>query len=130
MSDHPNAAVVRKFLESMTTGDTQAAADMLTDDIEWHEIGRADAIHGKAALAERFGMGSGTAPSYEITGESHDVIGGDDHSVALLTAHATRGGETLDYRVAEIYHVRDGKISERWAMSDDTEAINAFFKGE
>jgi hypothetical protein len=29
--------------------------------------------------------------------------------------------------VAEIYHVRDGKISARWAFSDDTEAINRFF---
>jgi ketosteroid isomerase-like protein len=130
MSDHPNAAVVRKYLESMVTGDVQAAADMLTDDVEWHEIGRADAIRGKAALAERYGMGSGARPSYEITGETHDVIGGDDHAIALLSAHATRGGETLDYRVAEIYHIRDGKISARWAMSDDTEAINAFFKGE
>ena len=130
MSEHPNAVTVRKYLEAMTAGDAQAAADMLTDDIEWHEIGRPDAIHGKAALAERFGMGSGTAPSYEITGELHDMISGDDHTVALLSAHATRGGETLDYKVAEIYHVRDGKISGRWAMSDNTEAINAFFKGE
>ena len=130
MSDHPNAALVRRFLESMTIGDVQAASDMLTDDIEWHEIGRKDAIMGKAALAERYGIGGGTAPSYEITGESHDVIGGDDHTVALLTAHATRGGESLDYKVAEVYHIRDGKISGRWAMSDDTEAINAFFKGE
>jgi ketosteroid isomerase-like protein len=130
VNDHPNAALVRKYLEAMTTGDMQVGAEMLSDDIEWHEIGRADAIRGKAALAERFGMGSGTAPSYEITGETHDVIANDDHTIALLTAHAIRGGETLDYKVAEIYHVRDGKISGRWAFSDDTEAINAFFKGE
>jgi ketosteroid isomerase-like protein len=130
VNDHPNAALVRKYLEAMTTGDMQVGAEMLSDDIEWHEIGRADAIRGKAALAERFGMGSGTAPSYEITGETHDVIANDDHTIALLTAHATRGGETLDYKVAEIYHVRDGKISGRWAFSDDTEAINAFFKGD
>ncbi|MGZ6299390.1 MAG: nuclear transport factor 2 family protein [Candidatus Limnocylindria bacterium] len=130
MNDHPNAVLVRKWLDTMNSGDMQAGADMLTDDIEWHEIGRADAIHGKAALAERFGMGSGTAPSYEITGETHDVIGGDDHTVALLSAHATRGDEKLDYRVAEIYHIRDGKICARWAFSDDTDAINAFFKGE
>ena len=130
MAEHPNATIVRKYLESMTTGDIQTGADLLADDIEWHEIGREDAIHGKAALAERFGMGSGTAPNYEITGSTHDVIGGDDHVVALLNARASRGGETLDYKVAEIYHVRDGKISGRWAMSDDTEAINAFFKGE
>ncbi|MGZ6372699.1 MAG: nuclear transport factor 2 family protein, partial [Candidatus Limnocylindria bacterium] len=95
-----------------------------------HEIGRKAPIMGKEALAARFGMGSGTAPSYQITGETHDVIGGDDHTVALLSAHATRGDEKLDYRVAEIYHIRDGKISARWAFSDDTDAINAFFKGE
>ena len=39
------------------------------------------------------------------------MIGGGDHTVALLTAHATRGGQTLDYKVAEVYHIRDGKIS-------------------
>jgi ketosteroid isomerase-like protein len=130
VSDHPNAAIVRSWLERLNSGDMQAGAAMLTDDIEWHEIGRKDAIMGKEALAARFGMGSGTAPSYEITGGTHDIIGGDDHTVALLSAHATRGDETIDYRVAEIFHIRDGKIAARWAFSDDTEAINAFFKGE
>lgn len=130
MSDHPNAVIVRKYLDTMTSGDMQAASDLMADDIEWHEIGRPGAIHGKAALAERYGMGSGQAPSYDITGETHDVIGGDDHTVALLSAHATRGSESVDYKVAEIYHIRDGKISGRWAFSDDTAAINDFFKGE
>ena len=36
---------------------------------------------------------------------------------------------SLVYRTAEIYHMRDGKISERWAFSDDTERINRFFGG-
>jgi ketosteroid isomerase-like protein len=130
MSDHPNAAIVRKYQEGMTSGDMKAAADGLADDVEWHEIGRADAIHGKAALAERFGMGSDAPAPYEITGETHDVIGNDDHVIALLSAHATNDGKTLDYKVAEIYHVKDGKITERWAFSDDTAAINDFFQGE
>jgi hypothetical protein len=55
------------------------------------------------------------------------VVGGDDHTVALLTATATRAGKPFTYRVAEIYHMRDGKIVERWAFSDDTAAIAAFF---
>jgi ketosteroid isomerase-like protein len=114
----------------MNSGDIQAATDGLSDDVEWHEIGRADAIHGKAALAERYGMGSDAPPPYEITGEIHDVVGNDDHTIALLTAHATKAGKTLDYKVAEIYHVKDGKISARWAVSDDTAAINDFFGGE
>ena len=126
MDEHPNAAWARKMLDSMNTS-PQDAADLMADDIEWHEIGRAEPIIGKAALAERFGMGSGTPPPYEITGEVHDVVANDDHTVALLSAHATRGGKTLDYRVAEIYHIRDGKLAKRWAFSDDTEAITKFF---
>ena len=46
---------------------------------------------------------------------------------ALVEAHATRGGRTLDYRTAEIVHIRDGKITERWAFSDDTQRITDFF---
>jgi ketosteroid isomerase-like protein len=131
VNDHPNAALIRKMTESFNSGDIQAMADMVADDVEWHEIGRTDAIHGKAALAERFGMDSGTPPPYEITGEAHDVIANDDHTIVLANAHATKDdGTSLDYKVAEIYHMKDGKITARWAMSDNTEAINAFFKGE
>lgn len=131
MSDHPNAALIRRMAESFNSGDVQGMADMVADDIEWHEIGRAEPIIGKEALAARFGMGGGTPPPYQITAETHDVLANDEHTVALGTAHATHNdGRTLDYKVAEIYHMKDGKITARWAVSDDTAAINDFFKGE
>ena len=38
-------------------------------------------------------------------------------------------GQTLDYRTTEIVHVRDGKVTERWAFSDDTQKIIDFFAG-
>ena len=57
----------------------------------------------------------------------HDVVANDDHTIALGTATATRNGKTLEYRTAEIYHIRDGKAVECWAFSDDTAAIVAFF---
>jgi uncharacterized protein len=129
MSDHPNAALIRNMSESFNSGDIQKMVDMLADDIEWHEIGRAEPIIGKAALAARFGMDSGAPPPYQITAELHDVIANDDHTISLATAHATKDGRTFDYRVAEIYHIKDGKITARWAFSDDTQAINDFFQG-
>jgi ketosteroid isomerase-like protein len=129
MTDHPNAALVRKMAESFNSGDVQGMADMVADDIEWHEIGRAEPIIGKEALAARFGMGSGTPPPYQITADTHDVIANDDHTIVLGNAHATKDGRTFDYKVAEIYHMKDGKITARWAFSDDTEAINDFFQG-
>jgi hypothetical protein len=126
--EHPNAALVRQYIETFTSDNPEAAGNFLADDVEWHEIGRAEAIHGQAALRERM-MGAGK-PDWEITGgETHAIVADDDHAVALLSAHAVWGDKTIDYKVAEVYHIKDGKITGRWAMSDDTEAINAFFAG-
>ena len=62
-----------------------------------------------------------------ITARLHDVVANDDHLVALVDATATRGDKTLNYRTAEIMHVRDGRVTERWAFSDDTAALVEFF---
>ena len=124
MAEHPNATLVRAMTDAMDRGDMQAAADALSEDVEWHEIGRSEARHGKAEL--RAAM-MGAASDYTITGTLHDVVANNDHVVALMDATATRGGRTFKYRTAEIFHVRNGKIVERWAFSDDTAAIAEFF---
>jgi ketosteroid isomerase-like protein len=124
MGEHANVALVRHALDAMNRGDVQAIADALADDVEWHEIGRPEARHGKADLRDAM---TGRAADYTITAKLHDIVGGEDHVIALVEATATRGGRTLTYRTAEIFHVRQGRISERWAFSDDTAAIVAFF---
>ncbi len=124
MGEHPNAALVRQMTEAMSRGDMQAASDALAEDVEWHEIGRSEARHGKAGLREAM---TGGAVEYTITGTIHDILANDDHVVGLFDATATRGGRTFRYRTAEIFHVRNGRIVERWAFSDDTAAIAAFF---
>jgi ketosteroid isomerase-like protein len=124
MPDHPNATLVRDALEKMATGSMSEQADLLADDVEWHEIGRDEPIRGKEALMARFGeMPEGGS----ITLDVHDVLANDDHTVALVTATAKMGEQSLTYRTAEITHIRDGKIAHRWAFSDDTERITKFF---
>jgi len=124
MADHPNAAMMRAATEAVNAGDMQAMTDLIADDVEWYEIGRSEPTRGKQALAERFMSGS---RDWEVTTKVHDIVANDDHVIALVEAHATRNGKTLDYRTAEITHVRDGKITARWAFSDDTAAIVDFF---
>ena len=124
MEEHPNAAMARRAMDDVNNGDIMSLVDILDDDVEWHEIGRDEPIRGKAALGERF---MGEASEIDFKGKVHDVVANDDHTIALLETTATRGGRSLTYRTAEIMHIRDGKVTARWAFSDDTGAINEFF---
>jgi ketosteroid isomerase-like protein len=131
MAEHANVALVRRAMEAMSVidpsnpGEQMAILDaFFADDIVWHEIGRAEPRRGKDAL--RASMAE-AGPDVRITYDVHDVVANDEHAIVLGTAHATRGDRTLEYRTAEIYHIRNGQAAERWAFSDDTAAIVEFF---
>jgi uncharacterized protein len=124
MDEHPNAKILNDMADRMKAGDMEAAFDVLSDDVEWHEIGRAEPTRGKQALGQRYAESIG---DFEIEAKLHDVVANDDHAVQLMDVTARRGGKTLEYRTAEIYHMKDGKITARWAFSDDTAAIVDFF---
>ncbi len=124
MAEHPNAAQVRTAIEALNAGEYEKFADFVHEDVVWHVIGSAEPVRGVAAMSA--GLGGGSS-EFSISAELHDVTVSDDHVVALVKAHATRGDATLDYDTAEIFHVRDGKVSERWAFSDDTARITEFF---
>ena len=124
-TEHPNATRFREAMQRFDSGDIQGFAEFLADDVVWHQIG-ADTLRGKEAMAQSM---PGGEVDWNITADIHDVVANDEHVIALIDAHATRGdGRTLDYRTAEIMHVRDGKLTERWAFSDDTQRITDFFK--
>jgi ketosteroid isomerase-like protein len=122
MGEHPNVTVARKALQAMEDGDLETAGQYIHPDIVWHQIG-GPTLNGAEALATDMAGLSGIDWDLDV----HDVVGNDEHVVALVTATITAGDLEITYRTTEIYHVADGKISERWAMSDDTEAILAFF---
>ncbi len=122
MSEHPNAVLYRKAFDAMMRGDG-SAAELLSDDIVWWQIGSDEPVRGKKALMESMAMMEGI----DFEADLHDVTASDDHVVGLVVATVKVGDQEFTYRTAEIGHVKDGKISERWAFSDDTEAINEFF---
>ena len=127
MGDQSNVEIVKEASKRMEdSGDVMSLADLLADDVVWHEIGSDEPIRGKQALMERW---SGMPEGASITAEAHDTVGNDEHVVQLVTATAKMGDQELVYRTAEIYHMKDGKVTERWAFSDDTDRINKFFGG-
>lgn len=122
MGDHPNAAKVRQASEAFLAGDMGPWNDLIADDVVWHEIG-GRTLRGKAALQDSMSE----IENVEFSGEVHDVLGNDEHVVALMNVTVGAGGEELSYRTAELYHISDGKITERWSMAEDTQTITDFF---
>ena len=121
VDEHPNAVLYRRTFES---GDFSQA---VSDDIEWWEIGSAEPVRGRDAFIEHRQESERT---WDITTDLHDVVANDTHVVALIEATAqNKDGESIDYREAEILHVRDGEFTHRWALADDTEKIAQFFAG-
>ncbi len=125
MTDHPNAALYRAIHEKIQQGDLEAAFDALDDDVVWHQIG-AETLYGKKAVMESM------SAMEELGGDAftlviHDVLGNDDHVVGLVEATVNMGDQSFTYRTAEIGHMKDGKLTERWAFSDDTQRISEFF---
>jgi len=129
MDEHPNVSILRRLSDQMSGGMDAGAIEAimdeaLADDVEWHEIGRSEPTIGKAAMKERVAAGFGET---EINAKEHDTVANDTHAVQLMNVTARRGDKTLNYRTAEIFHMKDGKITARWAFSDDTAKIVEFF---
>ncbi len=125
MADHPNAAMYRSVHDAFASGDVSAMLDAMADDVVWHQIG-AETLHGRQAVGDAWAAIAGDEVDFSI--EVHDVLGNDEHVVGLVEATFRMGDQSFTYRTAEIAHVNDeGKITERWAFSDDTAAITEFF---
>lgn len=123
MSEHPNAALYRRVMERFGEGDIGAFEEAIADDVVWWQIGSAEPVRGKQAVLESMQGMEGV----DFQADLHDVLATDDHVVGLVTATVSMGGESFTYRTAEIAHVENGKVTERWAFSDDTQAIIDFF---
>ena len=126
---HPNEELVRKGYEAFGKGDMDTLNDLFADDIAWHAPGRSPVsgdYRGKQEVFDVF------AKVFELSGgtfnlELHDVLANDEHVVTLVTTRGERNGKTLENRGAQVFHVKDGKVTESWLHSQDQYAIDEFF---
>jgi ketosteroid isomerase-like protein len=108
---HPNEDLVRRAFDAFATGDVDTLRELTDQDAVWHTPGR--------NLVELTG---GT-----FRAELHDVVANDEHAVAIYVTRGEREGRTLENRTVLVSHVRNGKFTESWLMSDDQYAADEFF---
>ena len=128
MNEHPNAAIIRSAYEAVEKGDLPAYAALLDDDIIWHEStpGMEGDYHGRDQVLAFLGQvfqETGLQMSVSI----HDILANDDHAVILHESTLTLKDRALTAKYADVYHLRNRKITEHWHLAVDPKADQTFF---
>ncbi|MDP2675127.1 MAG: nuclear transport factor 2 family protein [Dehalococcoidia bacterium] len=129
MAEHPNVALLRKGYEAFASGDIAALTDMFAEDMVWHVPGNnliSGEHKGRDAVFAVF------AKTMELTGgtfkiDLHDIVANDEHTVSLSRASASRQGKQLDLPGVDIYHIRNGKVTEWWSFVEDQRLDDEFW---
>ena len=130
MAEHPNVEAVRAGLEAFMKGDMETMSSNMADDVVWHIPGKhewAGDYRGKAEVVGRFQRMAQAGVTSSID-EIHDIVGNDEHVVALVKLTITRAGKSVTTNSVQVYHVKDGKAIEFWATNDRLDEIEALLK--
>ena len=128
--DHPNVARARQALAAFAAGDIESYKQFFADDVAWHVSGHhplSGTYRGKEELFEYF------ARIRELTGgslrvETDRILADAGHVGIFARVTAQRDGRNLDVKMAQALHVSpEGNWTEYWALSDDQEAVDAFW---
>lgn len=126
MTDHPNAVAVREALGAFMAGERDRLRDAFTPDVVWHVPGMnrfAGRFEGLDAVMER--LDRLEAAGVAIVFDAHDVVANDEHAVALVHLHLTNaGGQRYDQQQVQVWHMREGRCHEYWAMNQDQAVLD------
>jgi ketosteroid isomerase-like protein len=124
--EHPNATAYRRTADAFRARDFETLRMLVADDVVWHVPGRhgmAGDVRGIDDLVQW--LSAVTALGFWLT--EHDVLGNDEHVVALSDMGARRPGVDVQTRVTSVFHYRDGRQLERWFYPEDHAAWDAIF---
>jgi uncharacterized protein len=124
--------VIGEYLAAMERGDREAAVALYADDVVMHVPGRspfAGERRGReAVLAYLRAAVERAVGGIEV--ELVDLLAGGGDRVALLLRERLRGARgELILRRANVYTVRDGRISEIRIFEHDQYAVDAYLEG-
>jgi ketosteroid isomerase-like protein len=117
--EHPNVTLTREGAEALERGDMAWFDEHTADDVVWHVGGNnklSGTYEGKQAVMELFGRTA--AGSFTV--DNHDILANDDHTVIIGTATVTTpDGDSVSYKFVNVFHIKDGKTTEGWGMSEN-----------
>jgi len=129
MTEHPNVELTRRGYDAFAKADLAALSELIADDVTWHapSLGPlSGTYHGRDEVFNFFArLAQETGGTFRL--DVHDVLANDEHAVALCTLSASRGNKSLEVPVANVSHVRDGKVTEFWGATTDPQGSVDFW---
>jgi len=117
---HPNGELIREGFEAFAKGDMDTISRLFDDGIQWHSAGTSPLsgdYGGKEAVFGYFGklmeLTEGTFHQ-----EIHAILADDDH-VVVVTDYGHDKPKPFTGHQVLVWHVRDGKAVECWAIPAD-----------
>jgi ketosteroid isomerase-like protein len=130
MNDHPNAGLMRNYLDTFAEGDVDGLMEYFSPDVLWHVAGShplAGDYRGKDELRSYFTkVREETAGSLKL--DPGSIMASDDHIAMFLRVTGERAGKRVDVEMAQAFTVNgNGKLAEFWSMADDQDALDEFW---
>jgi ketosteroid isomerase-like protein len=128
--EHPNVAAVRAMFAAFRSADLASIMATVPENLTWHFPGRRGLIagthRGQAAVLDFLGrvvaLTDGTFGLDII-----DIVGSDEHVVALFRGHGRRGDRTLDNPTCLKIRFNDGQPVEIHEFVWDLFAVDDFW---
>ena len=117
--------LVSKFIATMNDNDIEAAMNMLSEDVFYHNVPR-DPVRGRAAalgVCRQYGIGERLRPDWEVLNiaESNETV-----LTERIDRFVTREGRTASVRLMGAFRVRNDEIIEWRDYYDSIEAHREF----
>ena len=128
MTEHPNAATVRRSFEAWNSGRLDVLGEYITDDAVLHFAGNnamSGTYRGRDAVMAALGRAS---QGLDPHGGLEAVLASDDHVIAFFHLTSEREGKTLD--VVQAFSIKvnaEGKLTEGWFLANDQRAFDQFW---
>ncbi len=124
-----NVDIIQQLFQAYETGDFPTLDAIFSDDIVFHMPGRSSLAGTFKGKGEVFGwferMGAVAGETFRI--EVHAITADGEHGTALVTESGHKNGKDYEWREVDVFHIRDGKITEGWVLIDDLYSADEFF---
>jgi ketosteroid isomerase-like protein len=129
-AEEVHLGLIKSLLRAFATMDIPAVQGLMTEDVRFHFPGN-NAFSGEYKGREQAMRLLARAIAWTRATtrvQIHDALANEQHGLLLYTVTARRGDKSITYRYMDVYHFREGRISEVWGYAADNQAeFDAFY---